>query len=256
MNANGQQYTGSYKGMIDILRFNGHQYLLAAGIVTLASLAAAALPLSDAIRRAVWAGVALTSYWAAMSLLVSHWVYDRSDLMGLAWLASCLSAEPRSILNLHAGVDDSTEILAKHFPGAAIVVGDFFDPVLMDEPSIHKGRSLRRTTTGLAIRHDDFPYPTGEFDLVVLMFAAHELRQAQARQTLLTEARRVLRSGGSLLVVEHLRNFANFSAFGPGFCHFHSRRSWLADFKFSGLEIERELAKTPFVRVWILRPGT
>ncbi len=256
MNAHGRKLAGPYKGMVDILRFNGRQYLVAAGIVLFASLAAATLTLSDAVRRAVWVGIALTGYWAAMSLMVSHWVYDRSGLMGLDWLGSLLPAAPRRILNLHAGVDDSTEALKKRFPRAAIVVGDCFDPGLMDEPSIQKARCLRGTTTDLAIRHDAFPYPAGEFDLVVLMFAAHELRQPQTRQSLLAEARRVAGAGGRLLVVEHLRDFQNFAAFGPGFCHFHSRRTWLADFKCSGLAIERELAKTPFVRVWILRLGT
>ena len=54
-------------------------------------------------------------------------------------------------------------------------------------------------------------------------------------------------------MVEHLRDFPNFAAYGPGFTHFHSLRTWHTDTAATGLAIEREFHLTPFVRVFLLR---
>lgn len=56
-----------------------------------------------------------------------------------------------------------------------------------------------------------------------------------------------------VVLVEHLRDWKNFIAFGPGFVHFHSRRSWLRTIREAGLLIERESAVTPFVECFVLR---
>ena len=72
------------------------------------------------------------------------------------------------------------------------------------------------------------PIPTGTVEAALLLLSAHELRTDAARLALFTELRRVLGPGGRVVVAEHLRDAANFLAFGPGFLHFHSRRTWAA----------------------------
>ena len=87
---------------------------------------------------------------------------------------------------------------------------------------------------------------------MLLLLAAHELRRRADRLAFFREARRVLAPGGRIVLVEHLRDAANFAPFGPGFLHFLSRREWLATIAKSRLQIVQEFPITPFVRVFLL----
>jgi hypothetical protein len=58
---------------------------------------------------------------------------------------------------------------------------------------------------------------------------------------------------GQVVLVEHLRDMPNFLAFGPGFLHFHSGRSWRGSIQKAGLRIEQQTRVTPFVCCFILR---
>jgi hypothetical protein len=66
------------------------------------------------------------------------------------------------------------------------------------------------------------------------------------------EARRCLASGGRVVLVEHLRDLANFAAFGPGFIHFHSAGTWRLAWESAGLRCFDDFRITPFLRVFIL----
>jgi ubiquinone/menaquinone biosynthesis C-methylase UbiE len=79
------------------------------------------------------------------------------------------------------------------------------------------------------------------------------VRAADGRTQLLRETCRVLKAGGHVVLVEHLRDFANFLAFGPGFLHFHSANSWLGSLREAGLQVEKQGRITPFVHCFVLR---
>jgi SAM-dependent methyltransferase len=229
-----------YQGALQIVRFNRRFYAGAAA----ALVAMVFVP-------APWRFLALPAiFWSCASLAVSHYVYDRSPLYRLAWLPRNLSGRPRSWLHLHAGLDEIGEALPTLFPAAEGTIADFFDPSEMSEPSIHAARALAATA---APRADwrRLPFRDAAFDAVLLVFAAHELRRAASRERLFREAARVLTPTGDIVLVEHLRDWPNFFAFGPGFLHFFSARSWRHTAAAAGLTLHRSESLTPFVRLFV-----
>ena len=98
-------------------------------------------------------------------------------------------------------------------------VFDIFDPVEMSEPSIVRARRLCPP----AVRPErvDFrnlPAADESIEAAFLLLSAHELRTEAARGSLFSELHRVLSRPGRVVVAEHLRNWANWAAFGPGAC--------------------------------------
>jgi SAM-dependent methyltransferase len=179
-------------------------------------------------------------------------VYDRSPLRRWTWIADALPDPPQRWINLHAGVDEATPALRRMFPGTRGRVFDIFDPAEMTEPSIARARAIAKPAE--PSEHADWrnlPLANGSCDAAILLLAAHELRTHAARVTLFAELRRRLRGCGRIVLAEHLRDAANFLAFGPGFRHFFSRAAWLAAARDAGLEIEREFRITPFVAVFV-----
>jgi SAM-dependent methyltransferase len=214
----------------------------------------AAFPALDQVRWLALGIVGCTGYWALASLVVSHWIYDRSKLNQWSWIKDLLPQAPKRWVNIHVGLDESSTALKRMFPESESVILDVFDSTEMTEPSISEARCVKADT--LLSRPTDFrslPFKAAELDAVFLIFAAHEIRKPLCRLALFKEAHRVLKPGGRALLVEHLRDLNNFLAFGPGCFHFHSRAAWLDAAKNSGFAIEREERITPFAGTFLLR---
>ncbi|HYU44182.1 MAG TPA: methyltransferase domain-containing protein [Vicinamibacteria bacterium] len=243
---------GRYQGMAQILRYNLPMYAGMAAAAVVAAAGARWLPLGPAASAALLAFAAAVVLGSASSLLVSHYVYDRSGLFRWDWLFSRI-AVPASWTVVHAGLDEVTPALRQRFPAARGEVLDIYDPHEMTEPSIARARRLTplpepaRPAPAAAL-----PVADGSADLVMLFFAAHELRRPASRDGLFAELRRVARPGGRIVVVEHLRDLANALAFGPGFLHFLPRSEWLRVAREAGLAVREEVRLTPFVRAFFL----
>jgi SAM-dependent methyltransferase len=245
---------GHYDGMLQIVRFNWPVYV-AAVVICGATLAALALfPALNRLRWLAWGMVACTGYWTVASLLASHWIYDRSKIYKWSWLKETLPSPPQRWANIHVGLDESSGALKQMFPASKGLILDVFDPAETTEPSIAQARAARRSP--LPAQRADLralPFREAELDAVFLIFAAHEIRKRESRFAFFKELHRVLKPGGLLLLVEHLRDFKNFLAFGPGFIHFQPRSAWLTAAEGAAFMIEKEFALTPFVRIFLLR---
>jgi len=194
------------------------------------------------------------SFWTLSSILVSWYVYDYAGVTRWQWMRAPLLTAPHRWVNIHAGLDDSTAFLRQLFPGTEGIAIDIYDPMKMTEPSIARARRMYPSQQPFEVgRANALPLPDKDSDMIFLLLAAHEVRISEGRTQLLCETSRVLKDEGQVVLVEHLRDVSNFIAFGPGFLHFHSARSWLRSIRRAGLQVDQERRITPFVRCFILR---
>jgi SAM-dependent methyltransferase len=232
-------------GAARIFLYNWPTYVGTWTAALVAIVAAAALQPRFLWLAAIAASIAVC--WSVVSLLVSLYVYDRSELASGRWVPRLLDPATRMWAAVHAGLDAEVE-LDGVMPGRCVARLDIFDPRVMTSPSISRARATTATTKE-AIKCDptSLPLQDAACDAVVVAFTAHEIRDRGAREAFFDELRRSLRPGGRVLLVEHLRDLANFAAFGPGYLHFVSRREWLRLAAHAKLAVASETRITPFI---------
>jgi hypothetical protein len=240
---------GKWDGMLAIARFNWPFYAAAGAVLWVALATIGYFPVVGSL------AIAGCVYFLVGSLGVSHWVYDRSELYQWSWLNRALgNAEVGEMVLCHSGFDEASAILKQKFPQSAWRVLDHYDPATMTEASIRRARKLFPPTEGTsAARFDHWPLADASQEVVFGMLAIHELRSDAERAAWFAEARRCLADDGKIILVEHVRDLANFVAFGPGFMHFHSVASWRRSWEGGGLKLDDSFRITPFVRVFVLK---
>jgi len=244
---------GQWQGMLNIVRFNWPFYT-AAVVVLVVSLVG--LFLFTGVFAIIACGVTIAgaAYFLLGSLGVSHIIYDRSDLYRWGWTERALTGvNLRQAIFCHCGFDEASEHLCKRFGNVQWRLLDHFDEARMTEPSIRRARTMLPPTPGtLPSRHDAWPIAAESTDVVFGLLAIHELRSEGERCAWFAEARRCLKKGGRVVLVEHVRDAANFLAFGPGFLHFHTKASWRRCWEQAGFRSIDEFCVTPFVRIFVL----
>src|SRR5580704_19662041 len=103
-----------YQGLLEIFHYNRPFYIRTLAGVMAAMVLSIWLP--PALRALLLAAVGVALFWTCSSLLVSHYVYDRSAFYSLHWLAACLSRPPARWINIHSGID--APAIALMFPGS------------------------------------------------------------------------------------------------------------------------------------------
>ena len=89
--------------------------------------------------------------------------------------------------------------------------------------------------------------------MLILFFyclTAHEIRSINEKIEFLKECKRICKTDGQVILVEHLRDLPNFLAFSVGFTHFFSKKTWIKAFKEAGFNYFTEDKFTPFISIF------
>jgi ubiquinone/menaquinone biosynthesis C-methylase UbiE len=186
------------------------------------------------------------------SLIASHWVYDLSSISKWSWIAK-VAGSPARILTVNAGYDETDGQMVEIFPASEILSVDFYPSLARREPSIVRAQKLFPAKTGpVATSISQWPIPDRSIDLLLVAFAAHEVRNHEDRVTLFSEMRRVLSDSGRIVLIEHVQDLANFLAYNIGALHFLKYSDWTRCSEAANLRIDNQSKITPFVRVFEL----
>ena len=241
-----------FQGLWNVIRFNWPFYVLALGFVPGVLVIRYYLYPPFRIGADILLLLAVCS--TLISLMVSWYVYDLSGFYKLDWLKSLQPGNGGIIVNINAGFDETSELLKSRFADTEIIVCDFYDPEKHTEASLKRARAAYPPFPGtLKVATNELPLDREAADKIFAIFSAHEIRDACEREAFFTELNRALSPHGRVIVVEHLRDAANYFAYNVGARHFHSRASWLGTFKASRLEVADEIKLTPFVTAFFLR---
>lgn len=241
-----------FQGVANVVRFNWHFYALAALAIAFLFLIGSGLPAK--MEPLVTPALGVASLTVLVSLAVTHYVYDRSDLYTFQWLDPCLAGLKGRLVNIHAGFDETSPILAERYPGAKLTVFDFYDPAKHTEVSIERARRAYPAFPGTAkIDTQAVPLGAASCECVLVILSAHEIRNHRERTEFFHQLGNALTPGGRIIVTEHLRDAANFAAYTLGCFHFLPRKTWERTFEAAGLTIDREFRITPFITTFILR---
>lgn len=239
------------QGVSNIIRFNSHFFVLSG--IGLVLLIMGSLWLSHPY--SIVSGILAAGMLSVnvISLLVSFYVYDLSGFYQWHW-AALVHLPPNALMvNIHAGFDETSHILQAQYPLATLAVFDFYNPRQHTEISIRRARKVYPPYPGtVPVATTQLPLPEQSVDLVWLVFAAHEIRNADERQQFFKELFRALKSNGQIIVVEHLRDRVNFLAYNIGFLHFYPASVWRNDFAAAGFTISTKRKKTPFITIYTL----
>jgi SAM-dependent methyltransferase len=248
----GRATRGPFDGVLQIVRYNWSLYVAAIfGSLLVVGFVVVVHP-PTVLAGLLILGAVAALFWLALSLAVSHYVYDRSDLYRWQWIRERIASNPGHVVNIHAGLDETSVALQEIYPAAEVTILDIYDPAEMPEPSIARAR--REARSMLASVKADFrklPLQRASADLVTVIFVAHELRRPASKESFFRELARVIKPGGSVLLVEHLRDTWNLLAFGPGAFHFFPRSEWLRMADATGFRLSEEISRTVFVRAFV-----
>ena len=240
-----------FQGVWNVILFNWHYYAFSIAALLTGILLLSLLHLPDWVQYSGRFGLGLLVYFTFASLVVSWWVYDQSALYRWQWVREWIAGEPTTLLNIHAGFDETSAPLRQIFTQARWEVADFYNPAQHTEISIARARRKYPAPVSCqSVCLTALPYVDSSFQHIFVFFAAHEIRNTSEQVQFFRELKRVLQPDGSLLLMEHLRDAPNFLAFGSGFTHFYSRYHWVKVVEQAGLRIEKERHYTPFVRIF------
>jgi ubiquinone/menaquinone biosynthesis C-methylase UbiE len=238
-----------FQGVLNIIRFNWHFYLIAISLVLI--LVFFANYFEKPYSNFIYIFSVLATSAIVASLLVSLYVYDISGLYRLDWINQ--NHQETLIVNINAGFDETSYLLQEKFKSAEFLALDFYNPEKHTEISIKRARKAypafpktkQIITTSIELADNSV-------DIIFVILSAHEIRNKIERVGFFAELCRALKPTGQIYVTEHLRDFSNFLAYNIGFLHFHTKATWIKTFNDAKLNLKKEIKLTPFVSTFIL----
>jgi hypothetical protein len=240
-----------FQGLTNIVRFNWHFYIIAISLIAILFFIQPLVVSSIGYFILILILLAVTSILT--SLVVSFYIYDRSDLYNLSWMHSLNILPSAQLVNINAGFDETSILLSQKLSLTNIKVFDFYDPSKHTEVSIERAREAYPAFNGTkTISTLEVPLIPCSTDFIFLILAAHEIRNTSERIIFFKQLKDSLSENGKIIVVEHLRDWKNFLAYNVGFFHFFSKKEWKLTFTAAGLAMCGEKKITPFISAFIL----
>lgn len=240
-----------FQGVLNIVCFNWHFYLLSGLFIIFLVLLAVFLGEIYSIYLLLIAFLVFLP--TVISLVVSAYVYDFSDLYSFSWIKNLQISLQSNIININAGFDETSTLLKNQHQFENLQVFDFYDETKHTEISIKRARKAYPAfpnTQNITTTH--IPLEESSIDVAFLIFSAHEIREENERNSFFSELNRIIKENGKVILVEHLQDLPNFIAYTIGFLHFHKKSTWKNTFQNSNFYIKQEIKHTPFVSVFIL----
>lgn len=203
----------------------GFQLLLALGLVLLIAV--------------------LLLLWAA--LWTAHMLYDTGGLQTtevLFNLSQVQATDPIACIDL--GLRQQVIILSRHLTTGRITVIDIYNPQLAPAAGLARARQQAPTTRvdPRLIWYDGsinlLPMPDKSVTAVFLPQILSEFSQHGDRQTVLREAKRILKPNGRLLLAEQTASWLNWLRLGPGTSKLRPAEYWRALLLETGFELRRQ----------------
>lgn len=241
-----------FQGLINIIRFNWHYFVLGFGFIVVLLFIAPYFP--NPLNHFLSILSILVAFTLVASLFVSWYIYDFSNLYSLDWLDILHIKNGSTFVNINAGFDETSSTLVAKYPDSTLKVFDFYDPKKHTEVSIERARNAypgfpetQRISTS------DVPLKNHSADYIFLILSAHEIRNHQERIGFFKQLGEALNNNGRIIVTEHLRDIANFLVYDLGAFHFYSKKTWKQTFEKANLAIDIQLTITPFITTFILK---
>lgn len=239
-----------FQGVLNILSFNRHFYVF--GLIAL-TLIIGSQCIFNWHKGLFWLVLSGFIYGLIMPLIVSAYVYDFSGFYNFDWLKKMNFEDAKHMfnLNINAGFDETSYIIKDALPMSELQVYDFYDAKRHTEPAIIRARKVSLVYPNTRqINSSKIPLNDNSVDTIFLLSAIHEIRKQEEKILFLKECRRVCKSNGNIIMVEHLRDIPNFMAFTIGFTHFFSKETWKEAFRQSGFKSINEIKFTPFMSIF------
>lgn len=241
-----------FQGVWNIVRFNWHFFVVV--LILLITLIFISIQL-DATYQTYCYGIGILLILpTVLSLLVSFYVYDWSNLYEFKWIQQLDIPKSAQLVNINAGFDETSALIAQKFPTAQLSVFDFYNPKQHTEVSIKRARKAYPPYPNTqSISTNRLPLEAQTVDAIFAILSAHEIRDANERIAFFQALARSLKNDGQIIITEHLRDLPNFLAYNIGFFHFHSKTTWQQTFKAANLTVVQSIPNTPFITTFILK---
>ena len=242
------------QGVFNILSFNRHFYVFGCAVLAILLILSFALNWNGIT---FWILIGAFAYGLVMPLIISAYVYDLSGYYTMNWLEKLKinKNDLKQLVNMNAGFDETSFLLAQKYSNAALRVFDFYNSEQHTEAAITRARKASLTYPDtLSIKTSRIPMEDQTADAIFLLSAVHEIRDDAEKIRFLKECHRISKPDGTLVIVEHLRDLPNFLAFSVGFTHFFSKNTWLKVMAKAGYTNITETKFTPFMSIFTATP--